>query len=206
MSLGQVGVQEVDIYYLYSPDLSVALKETLEAIRDIYESGKFKRFGMSNYRPEDVQKIYDIWKEKGGMLTTVFQGKYNAMSRHIETHLFPLLRKLGIGFYACRYARASAHTGDMYKSMYGKETLYAALDEWNVIAGHANITKAATAKEKGDALIVGASKVEQLEETLGAIEAGPLDVETATEVDATWGLVEREAPLDNYNSHAWKLN
>lgn len=99
----------------------------------------------------------------------------------------------------------------MYIAMYGKESLYAALDEWAHIAKDAGISKAALAyrwityhsalkKEYGDGIIVGASKVAQLEETLKVIDDGPLDEKTTGRVDEIWKKVEHEAPLDNYNS------
>lgn len=105
----------------------------------------------------------------------------------------------------------NARTGAMYSSMYGKESLYEALDEWEHIANDAGISKAALAyrwityhsalkKEHGDGVIVGASKVAQLEETLKVIEDGPLDAKTAERVDQIWKKVEHEAPLDNYHS------
>jgi len=101
----------------------------------------------------------------------------------------------------------------MYTTMYGKESLYQALDEWAEIANDAGISKAALAyrwiayhsalkRENGDAIILGASKVGQLEESLEAIERGPLDEKTVERVDAIWKKVEHEAPLDNYNSFA----
>jgi len=86
-----------------------------------------------------------------------------------------------------------------------------------VIASDAGVSKAALAyrwttfhsvlkKEHGDALIIGASKLAQLEETLLAIEAGPLEEEIAKRVDAIWKKIEHEAPLDNWNSFAKKLD
>ena len=101
----------------------------------------------------------------------------------------------------------------MYTTMYGKESLYQALDEWANIANDAGISKAALAyrwiayhsalkRGNGDAIILGASKVGQLEESLEAIERGPLDEKTVERVDAIWSKVEHEAPLDNYNSFA----
>jgi aryl-alcohol dehydrogenase-like predicted oxidoreductase len=166
------------------------------------------------------------------VLPTVFQGNYNAVSRHIESDLFPLLRKLNISFYAYSPIAGGflvktpasiqakelegrfgpkARTGEMYKSMYCKKSLYEALDEWGEIAKDAGISKAALAyrwityhsalkKEYGDAVIIGASKVAQLEETLKVIEDGPLDTKTVGKVDEIWKKVEHEAPLDNYNS------
>lgn len=168
------------------------------------------------------------------MLPTVFQGNYNAVSRHIETNLFPLLRKLSISFYAyspvaggflvkpATQLRAAddptstrfgpnARTGQMYKSMYGKPSLYEAVEEWEQIAASANVSKASLAyrwitfhsalkAEQGDAVIIGASKVSQLEESLKAVEAGPLDESSVARIQEVWEKVEHEAPLDNYNS------
>jgi aflatoxin B1 aldehyde reductase len=193
-----------------------------------------RKFGLSNFRPADVQKIYDIQSAAGSVLPSVFQGNYNAVSRHIEKDLFPLLHKLKISFYAyspiaggflvknSAQLRAkddpgrfgpNARTGDMYTSMYGKESLFQAVDEWGQIATDAGISKAALAYrwitfhsalkgENGDAVIVGASKSAQLEETLTAVEQGPLPESIAERASAIWEKVEHEAPLDNYNSFA----
>jgi aryl-alcohol dehydrogenase-like predicted oxidoreductase len=96
--------------------------------------------------------------------------------------------------------------------MYGKESLFKALEEWDVIAKDAGITKAALAYRwivyhsalkgaNGDAVIIGASKVAQVEETLTFIEAGPLPEKIVERVNGIWETVEHEAPLDNYNSY-----
>ncbi|KAG8529243.1 uncharacterized protein KY384_005878 [Bacidia gigantensis] len=228
-SLKDLGVDSVDLYYLHHPDAQVPIEETLSAIQDIYAAGKFKRFGLSNFPPEQVQQVYDIQSAAGSVVPTVFQGNYNAVSRHIEVDLFPLLRKLNISFYAYSpiaggflvkdteslksknvEGRFSGRTslGDMYNTLYGKESLYQALDEWGVIADDASISKAALSyrwiayhsalkKEVGDGLIIGASKVLQLEETLTAVEAGPLDVLTAKRASDIWEKVKHEAPRDN---------
>jgi aflatoxin B1 aldehyde reductase len=111
---------------------------------------------------------------------------------------------------------ANARVGLMYINMYGKESLYQALDEWEEIAKDAGVSKASLAyrwiayhselkTENGDAVIIGVSKAAQLEETLVALEAGPLDEKYAKMVDAIWKKVEHEAPLDNYNSFAAAL-
>lgn len=184
--------------------------------------------------PEDVQKIHDIQKAANSVLPTVFQGNYNAVARHIEGDLVPLLRRLGMSLYAYspigggflvkdsasvlggnhegRFNNKMA-SGAMYSTIYGKETLLNALDEWGQIAKDAGITKAALAyrwtsyhtlldPKYGDAIIIGARKPEQLEETLSAIEAGPLDNLTVERVNAIWGKVKAEAPRDNWNSYS----
>lgn len=231
-SLESLGVDKVDIYYLHAPDPTTPIEETLSAIQELYAAEKFERFGLSNFTPEDVQKIYDIQAAAGSALPSVFQGNYNAVSRHIEEDLFPLLHKLKISFYAyspiaggflvknTAQLRAkddpgrfgtSSRVGEMYNAMYNKESLLQAVDEWAEIAKDAGISKAALAyrwityhsalkKENGDAVIVGASKAAQLEETLKAVEDGPLDESIAKRASDIWAKVKDEAPLDNYHS------
>lgn len=46
---------------------------------------------------------------------------------------------------------------------------------------------------------IGATRGSQLEETLRAIEDGPLDESIAKRVDKVWELVKDEAPIDNYH-------
>jgi aflatoxin B1 aldehyde reductase len=70
------------------------------AINEMHAAGKFKRFGLSNFEAKDVEFIYDYQSANQGVLPTVFQGNYNAVSRPIESTLFPTLRKLGISFHA----------------------------------------------------------------------------------------------------------
>lgn len=101
--------------------------------------------------------------------------------------------------------------GAMYNTLYGKESLLNALEEWAKIAADAGISKAALAyrwvtfnsvlsAKYGDGVIIGASKSSQLEESLNAIEAGPLDKAIADRVDALWDGIKHEAPRDNFNS------
>ncbi len=195
------------------------------------------QFGLSNFRAADVGKIYDIQAANNSVLPSVFQGNYNAVSRHIEADRFPVLHKLKISFFAYspiaggflvkdsaslrakkdkgRFGPSSG-AGDMYTNMYLKESLLDALDGWEVIAKDAGISEAALAyrwityhstlkKENGDAVIMGATKISQLEETLENIERGPLDEKTAKKADDIWNKVEQEAPLDNYNSYLVNL-
>ncbi len=64
----------VDIFYIHAPDPNTKLEETLEGINEVYRSGFFKRFGLSNYKAEDVERVYNICKEKGYPLPSVYQG------------------------------------------------------------------------------------------------------------------------------------
>lgn len=91
-----LGVEQVDVYYLHSPDDVVPIEETLAGINEVYKKGWFRRFGLSNFFAEDVQKIYDICEREDYVLPSVYQGDYSAIARKQEEELLPLLRKLGI--------------------------------------------------------------------------------------------------------------
>ncbi len=47
---------------------------------------------------------------------------------------------------------------------------------------------------------IGATRGSQLEETLKAIEDGPLDESIAKRVDKLWDMVKDDAPVDNYHT------
>ena len=73
----------VDVFYLHAPDVEATpLEDTLEGVNEVYKTGFFKRFGLSNFKAEDVRKVYDICKEKGHPLPEVYQGNCELHSQH----------------------------------------------------------------------------------------------------------------------------
>ena len=163
-------------------------------------------------------------------MPSVYQGNYNPVSRHYEETLFPLLRELKISFYAYSPIAGgfltkspeslggaggrwdpNSQIGGLYHKIYNKPALLNALSEWQSIAEEAEISKAALAYrwvthnsiltgEHGDGIIVGASKVEQLKQSLDAIAQGPLEPSIVKKIDHLWKTVKDEAPIDNYHS------
>ena len=45
------------------------------------------------------------------------------------------------------------------------------------------------------------ARTDQLEETLEAIEEGPLEESVAERASGVWGTVKADAPRDNWNDH-----
>lgn len=225
-ALEKVNIKQFDILYIHSPDPDIPLEDTLAGINEVHKQGIFKRFGLSNYAPADVQRVYDHAKSKGYPLPEVYQGNYNPVARHSEKELFPVLRKLGIVFYAYSPLAGGFLTksaadldagvgrfnkealGGMYSGMYDKPSLREGLKEWNKIAEKEGVTKAELAyrwvahhsalTEEGDGVIFGASKLSQIEQTAGGIKKGKLSEEAAKSIDALWETVKAEAPVDNY--------
>lgn len=228
-SLDKVKIKQFDILYLHSPDKDTPIEETLEGINEVYKKGLFKRFGLSNFTAEQVQEAYDVAKSKGFILPSVYQGNYNPVARHLEKLLFPTLRKLGFAFYAYSPLAGGFLTkttqsldegagrfndqalGGMYKKLYNKPTLRDALAEWNDIAEKEQITKAELAYrwvgynsalevDKGDGVIFGASSLKQIEETTTGLQKGGLSEDAVKRIEAIWKKVEKEAPIDNFQS------
>ena len=75
---------DVDVYYIHGPDYKTPLEDTLAGINEVYKMGFFKRFGLSNYKAEDVERVYEICKEKGYPLPKVYQGLLVLMKRSVE--------------------------------------------------------------------------------------------------------------------------
>ena len=103
--------------------------------------------------------------------------------------------------------------GAIYRHQYDKPKPVEALSEWESIANDAGVSKAAVAyrwvmynsmldPELGDGIIIGASRHQQLEQTLRDIEYGPLEASITERIDTLWDLVKDQAPIDNYHSYA----
>lgn len=111
-SLTALQISQVDIEYLHDPDRSTPFEETCEAMNKAYLEGKFRRFGLSNHSPEEIEKVVRICEEKGYVKPSVYQGHYNAIARAAEKDLVPVLRKHGIAFYAFSPAAAGMFSGN----------------------------------------------------------------------------------------------
>ena len=99
-SLTALGMKKIDLYYLHAPDRETPFEETLEAVNEAYQAGKFERFGISNFKVDEVEAVVKIIEEKKyPFKVSVYQGLYNAVTRSAEAELIPTLRKHGISYY-----------------------------------------------------------------------------------------------------------
>ncbi|PSK40106.1 2,3-bisphosphoglycerate-independent phosphoglycerate mutase [Elsinoe australis] len=217
-SLAELKTEKVDIYYLHGPDHATPLEEQCDAIGALHAQGKFERFGVSNIRPAAVRTIYDYCKRKGYCLPKVYQGAYNPIQRPPETEIFPLLRELGMVYYAYSplagglFAKPleqimSPEAEDRYKvfpvfqryltdeSVQGLRTLHEKCKEEEVGLLEATIRwfRHHSALGEEDGFILGASKIEQLDGTLGAAEKGPLPQSLVDAYETLWEQTKGKA-------------
>jgi aryl-alcohol dehydrogenase-like predicted oxidoreductase len=155
---------QINVYYIHAPDRRVPLADLLAGLNTAYNAGKFKRLGLSNFLASEVEEVLRIARENNFILPTVYQGNYNAVARHSEKALLPLLRANNISYYA--YSPIAGGfltkdvdlltaggeaggrwdpktvTGGLYTALYGKEGMLQGLRLWGNIAKEAGIEKA----------------------------------------------------------------
>ncbi|KAM5343995.1 hypothetical protein ACJ41O_012532 [Fusarium nematophilum] len=147
VSLGKLGVDGTDIFYLHAPDRTTSYEETLECVDKMYREGKFKQLGLSNYAAWEVAEMVGICERRGFVKPTIYQGMYNAITRSLEAELVPCLRKFGLslviynplaaGLFSGKYTSLeqpdegrfgkAGNLGKMYMERYFKQSTLDAL-------------------------------------------------------------------------------
>ncbi|CAG8141153.1 unnamed protein product [Penicillium salamii] len=161
-TLALLQTDQLDVYYIHAPDRRSSLEDLLAALNTEYQTGKFKRFGLSNYLAEEVEEVIRISRENNYVLPTVYQGNYSAIARRGEDEIFPTLRKHNIAFYAYSpigggfltkdveqfvsggEGRWDANTpiGGLYHKLYNKPSMLEGLRLWADISKNSGIPKA----------------------------------------------------------------
>jgi len=62
-SISKLKVKQVDIFYIHAPDSNAPLAEWVPTIDKLHKEGIFKRFGVSNFTPDQVKELYNFSKE-----------------------------------------------------------------------------------------------------------------------------------------------
>ncbi|KAF9137764.1 hypothetical protein BG015_002623 [Linnemannia schmuckeri] len=175
-SLKALKVEKVDILYLHVPDYDTPYEETCKAMDDLYREGLFEKFGLSNYSSWNVVQIYEICKQNGYVLPTVYQGMYNPIARSVTTELLPCLRHYNISFYAYNPICGGVLSGKYNFNVDPEGTRY---DPKTLIG-----------QIVCDGILIGSTSVAQLEESLTELEKGPLPEEMVKAFDEAWEAVK----------------
>lgn len=187
-SLKRMGLDYVDIFYSHRPDPNTPIEETMGALDHIVRSGKALYAGISNYNAEESQEAFSILKSLGTPCL-VHQPKYNMFTRDVEEGLLDVLEENGVGAVAFsplfqgiltdKYlngipegSRAALSHGFLQPSQLTPEVL-TKVKKLNKIAQDRNqkMSQLALAWVLRDkritSVIIGASKVSQIEDAVG---------------------------------------
>jgi 1-deoxyxylulose-5-phosphate synthase len=208
-SLRRLGTDFIDLYQLHGFDPQVTLDETLGALNDLVRAGKVRYIGCSNHLAYQVARALGRSDVHGWARFVSVQPRYNLLYREIERELLPLCAEEGVGVIpynpiaggmltgkhdrtkppseGTRFA-VSGRVGELYKGRYWQEHVFNAVDELARIAAKANISLTTLAvawvltNPTITSPIIGASKPEQLDATLAALDTA-LSPELLSELD-----------------------
>jgi aryl-alcohol dehydrogenase-like predicted oxidoreductase len=93
-SLGNLGVDHVDLYYLHRVDADVPIEETIGAMADLVAAGKVRAIGLSEASPATIRRAHAVHP------IAALQTEYSLLHREPEAEIIPALRELGIAFVA----------------------------------------------------------------------------------------------------------
>ena len=191
-SLKRLGTDYVDIFYCHSFDRNTPLEETARAFEHLVRSGKARYIGVSNYpawMASQIQTIQALNKYSPVLVNQVY---YSLLGRLPERELVPLQRLTGIGiigyealaggFLTGKYTREDPAPAGTRRATFTEaprfelETGFKAVDLLKDISKRHNLTPARIALAYSmrhpwmNSSIFGVSKMEQLEDNLGAVD------------------------------------
>jgi aryl-alcohol dehydrogenase-like predicted oxidoreductase len=89
-SLRRLRTDYIDIYQVHWPDPLVPMEETAEAMRSLYEQGKIRAIGVSNFSVSQMDRFRQVAP------LHVLQPPYNLFERDIEAEILPYCQANGI--------------------------------------------------------------------------------------------------------------
>lgn len=219
-SLQRLQTDYVDIYYLHLPDYDVPIEETLAAMDELVKAGKVRYPAVSNYAAWQVAEIHCISQRNGFKPPFISQPMYNLLARAIEEEYLPFCKSFGVavvpynplagGLLTGKQSRSGAPiTGTrfdgnkLYLDRYWHEDDFLAVEELKLIARDAQKTLVELAlqwllsRDQVDSIILGASRLEQLEENLKAFEGPRLPGNILERCDAVWKRLRGVTPKYN---------
>ncbi|HYM62680.1 MAG TPA: aldo/keto reductase [Thermoanaerobaculia bacterium] len=191
-SLRRLGMDYVDLYQIHRFDPETPIEETLEALHDVVRAGKALYVGASSMYAWQFAKMLHVAGHNSWTRFVSMQNHYNLIYREEEREMIPLCRDAGIGvipwsplargFLAGNRTRerggetARARTDDYAHKLYYDEADFAVVDRVVELAGKRGVAPAQIAlawmlhRPGITAPIIGASKIEQLDQAIAALE------------------------------------
>ncbi len=204
-SLKRMGLDYVDIFYHHRPDPETPLEETMAALDHVVRQGKALYVGISSYGPELTAQASKILKDLGTPCL-IHQPSYSMLNRTIEDGLLDVLEAEGIGCIAfCPLAQGlltnkylngipedsrAAKPWGFLKADRVTDDVVDKARKLNEIAQSRGQTLAQMAlawvlrDQRVTSALIGASKVSQIEDNVGALANLEFSSEELAEMDA----------------------
>ena len=187
-SLERLGTDYVDLYQVHRWDDLTPIEETMDALREVVQSGKVRFVGASNMRCWHLAKAQLVAQEQGWEGFATMQNHYNLLHREDERDLIPFCKDQGLGLIPWsplargRIARAGSKSDQTTRSdddAVVQNLLYGApddpvLDDVSAVATELGVSPAqvglAWLMAKGANPIIGATKPRHIEDAVAAAD------------------------------------
>jgi L-glyceraldehyde 3-phosphate reductase len=211
-SLRRMGLDYVDVFYSHRVDPKTPLDETMGALAHLHRQGKALYVGISSYSPELTRQAEAMLRAQGVPLL-IHQPSYSMLNRWIERGLLDTLGDLGVGCIAfsplaqgmltAKYldgvpADARAGKGGSLRQHFLSEENLARIRGLDAIARRRGQSLAQMAiawalrDPRVTSALIGARSVEQLDDSLDAVNNLAFDDAELREIDT----FAREGDLD----------
>jgi 1-deoxyxylulose-5-phosphate synthase len=190
-SLQRLGMDYVDLYQIHRWDKETPIEETMEALHDVVRAGKARYIGASSMYAWQFARAQHVAERNGWTPFVSMQNHYNLLYREEEREMIPLCINDGIGVIPWSPLARGLLTGTRTREGERRTTraqtdgfqdvLYGAadfdvVDRLDEVAGERGLPPAQVAlawllhKPGVTAPIVGATRLEHLEDALAAAE------------------------------------
>jgi voltage-dependent potassium channel beta subunit len=208
-SLDRLGLDFVDLLFCHRADPETPIEETVWAMSDIVSAGKALYWGTSEWTADEIRAAWDIAERHHLHKPVMEQPQYNLFSRRrVEKEYARLYDDIGLGLttwsplasglLSGKYldgipegSRASLPGYEWLKKGLTDKEQNAKVQRLKVIADRLGVTLSqlsiawCAANPRVSTVITGASRVEQVTENLGAMDAlAQLTPQVLTEIDA----------------------
>jgi aryl-alcohol dehydrogenase (NADP+) len=220
-SLRRLQTDYVDIYQLHSYDARTPLDEALEALDQVVRSGKARYVGVSNWPAHKVTRAIGRSELKILVRISSVQPRYNLLFRAYERDLLPMCAEEGLAVIPYNPLAGGLLTGKhdrtappasgtrftlgsaaaRYQARYWNEREFETIEGLRGLGNESGMSMATMAvswvlaNPAITAPIVGASRPEQLADSLAAAEAGPMAGDLKLRLDELthgWRAVDAE--------------
>ena len=200
-TLDRLGSDYLDIYYCHRYDEETPLLETMRAMNDLVEQGKVHYWGTSMWSAAQIQRAHDLADKHDLHPPYVEQPRYNLCDRSIEDEVMPTANDLGVGITPFSPLGGGLLTGkyndgipegsraDQFPEWLDEEMIETNIERVREFTELAEARDAAPSqlalawlltKDAISSVITGASRVEHLNQNLGALD---IDVDEELEAD-----------------------
>ncbi|MGW5359311.1 aldo/keto reductase [Actinopolymorpha pittospori] len=187
-TLRRLRTDYLDLYWLHNWDRHTPIEETLRALDDLVRAGKIRYIGFSNTPAWVSAQAHTTAQLKGWTPLIALQVEYSLLARTVEGELAPLALDQGLalvpwsplknGFLSGKYRRGAQVTDSARAAFVGgpSEDEYAVIEAVAAIAAELGTSAAAVslawlrARQGTVVPILGARRVEHLEDNLAALE------------------------------------